>query len=97
MSGLVADSSSGITTYNLSAGKSTPQWMQEKLKGKSLRYDDGDQHNICVTIYTAREAFLVREANVWRVQNIDGGSISSRASTSPLHPSAFTSRRMVNI
>jgi len=38
---LQADSSSGITTYNLSAGKSAPQWMKERMNGKSLRYNDG--------------------------------------------------------
>ena len=38
---LVADSSSGITTYNLSAGKTAPEWMKERMSGKSLRYNEG--------------------------------------------------------
>ena len=37
---LQADSSSGVTTYNLSAGKSMPEWVKEREKGRSLRYDE---------------------------------------------------------
>jgi len=32
---------SGVKVYNVSAGKTVPEWLQEKKKGRSLRKDAG--------------------------------------------------------
>lgn len=32
---------SGVKVYNVSAGKTIPEWLEEKKKGKSLRKNPG--------------------------------------------------------
>ena len=39
MSGLKKEGASGVTVYNLSAGKTLPEWLREKKK-TALRYDE---------------------------------------------------------